>query len=735
MAKKRARSKKKGGQRQQQQQQQRPQQQQAQPTQPPTQQAQPQAHQPQRHAAPDLASIGRIIDQSSQQFVASGARDASVFPLESLSTILAAHPASGRSPGSPSQSAGSSDAGGAAGPGGASVPPRAVETIRSFQQNQGEGAARFLAGVDNVDLATLCDIPGFNPLLLLVLRVQECFDRATAFFRQGLATNAVEWFSGSASDAVSARSVAAIHVVEYCSNLNAAVAHILAGNAAEARTRAERALTIMHWVDDARRKEKPMIGPELPPNLQKAEAERNPAGPTEDENAWYMQQVAVDWLREQSKARSLVVRGLSSCLEGDFEKGLVDFEAALVSDSDNAVLRAQIEQLDQLFSSFRQVSRAQPQDSASLHAHLLSTGLLPRFLESLLERIPDALVEKGRDQQRMLAEHQLGEDAAASGAAQKSLEPAKSAPATASAVETTAATDVATPQRKPPAVITGTSMSAAAAVAAVPKKSPATEVAAAPPDPPAEPLNAATTAKVKEAPARVVTITPPERKSPDDLFPLIPTGDVFDSDDEIHDLPQMAMVEAEDQAAAQTFEYARTSKERGNDCFERGDFETALLHYGEALKLHSTDAAATAVFLSNRSLCHLKLHNYADAIVDASVAIQLRPSIKPLARRATAYAELRQWSLAVADYKRALRFEPKNIECLRELKKCLIQVSAECSEQLDACKTHLAAQQNRFGSSRDIAEIKKLQVQISDVQAQLEEVRDDLATVATLGGS
>lgn len=281
-------------------------------------------------------------------------------------------------------------------------------------------------------------------------------------------------------------------------------------------------------------------------------------------------------------------------------------------------------------------------------------------------------------------------------------------------------------QTEGPDIITGTSMSAAAAVSSSPNRASSSDAL---PDYPVEFEGAESANEDDWVPK--VNITPPERKE-GDLPPLLPIGDVFDSDDEIHDLPQMAMVEPGDEAASQTFEYARTSKERGNDCFERGDFETALLHYGEALKLHSTDAPATAVFLSNRSLCHLKLQNYADAIIDASVAIQLRPSIKPLARRATAFAELRQWSLAVIDYKSALRFEPKNIECLRELKKCLVQVSAECSAQLEACKQHLKDQQEQWNSQRDYGEIKKLQVQIADVQRQLEEVRDDLATVAKM---
>jgi len=57
----------------------------------------------------------------------------------------------------------------------------------------------------------------------------------------------------------------------------------------------------------------------------------------------------------------------------------------------------------------------------------------------------------------------------------------------------------------------------------------------------------------------------------------------------------------------------------------------------------------------------LKLGRYYESITDASISIERKPSIKAHARRAAAWAALKEHILAVEDYKQALEFEPKNL--------------------------------------------------------------------------
>src|SRR5207245_8188535 len=63
-----------------------------------------------------------------------------------------------------------------------------------------------------------------------------------------------------------------------------------------------------------------------------------------------------------------------------------------------------------------------------------------------------------------------------------------------------------------------------------------------------------------------------------------------------------------------------------------------------------------------RSHTLLSLHRTAQAIADASRAIQLAPGqCTHWGRRADAYLEARQWNLAIRDYSRATELDP-NIE-------------------------------------------------------------------------
>jgi len=171
--------------------------------------------------------------------------------------------------------------------------------------------------------------------------------------------------------------------------------------------------------------------------------------------------------------------------------------------------------------------------------------------------------------------------------------------------------------------------------------------------------NIKTETKSKDFPVDIL-----ERKgSPPGLPLLTPIGEVADKHlDDIIGTPQ-----AETQAIAE--------KEQGNKSFQQfsHNYLAALVHYSNAIKLNPKEA----VFYSNRALVYLKLNRFFEAINDCTASIDRNPTWKAFARRAAAWAALKEYALAAEDCKRALRFEPSNKECLQELQKCLHNIEEE----------------------------------------------------------
>jgi tetratricopeptide (TPR) repeat protein len=90
---------------------------------------------------------------------------------------------------------------------------------------------------------------------------------------------------------------------------------------------------------------------------------------------------------------------------------------------------------------------------------------------------------------------------------------------------------------------------------------------------------------------------------------------------------------------------ADTERCAGNDAFEAGQLEAALLAYTRAISAAPGDAAAW----SNRAAAFLALRRFPQALHDAQRAQQLRPDwAKPRARAAAAHAAMGQASLALA---------------------------------------------------------------------------------------
>lgn len=78
------------------------------------------------------------------------------------------------------------------------------------------------------------------------------------------------------------------------------------------------------------------------------------------------------------------------------------------------------------------------------------------------------------------------------------------------------------------------------------------------------------------------------------------------------------------------------------------------------------------------------MNRFTESITDCTAAIHRKPSIKAFLRRAAAWASLEEYFLAAEDYKKALRIEPRNQDCLLELEKCLIHLETNFRTKLNS---------------------------------------------------
>lgn len=91
---------------------------------------------------------------------------------------------------------------------------------------------------------------------------------------------------------------------------------------------------------------------------------------------------------------------------------------------------------------------------------------------------------------------------------------------------------------------------------------------------------------------------------------------------------------------------ANQFKLAGNDAFSKKNYEKAISLYTNAL-----ECAIDPIFYSNRAACYSSLQQYDKVIEDTSAALELKPDYqKCLARRATTYEKLQNYSEAVLDY-------------------------------------------------------------------------------------
>jgi tetratricopeptide (TPR) repeat protein len=115
-------------------------------------------------------------------------------------------------------------------------------------------------------------------------------------------------------------------------------------------------------------------------------------------------------------------------------------------------------------------------------------------------------------------------------------------------------------------------------------------------------------------------------------------------------------------------EIAQSLKSRGNDHFQRKEWQEAQEYYTKAISSNPKDAT----FYANRSACQVQLGNYEAALDDATLAVGLRPDwTKAHYRKAVALLALgRHHHGALAAYQ-GLELEPSNSELQKLLRTCV----------------------------------------------------------------
>lgn len=102
-------------------------------------------------------------------------------------------------------------------------------------------------------------------------------------------------------------------------------------------------------------------------------------------------------------------------------------------------------------------------------------------------------------------------------------------------------------------------------------------------------------------------------------------------------------------------------KEKGNEAFQKGNWEEALSHYTNGLKITQDETAEKAVFYKNRAAVYLKQKDYEKVIKDCDEALKITPSDpKALFRRCQAYEALGKYEEAYRDARFVVNSDPSN---------------------------------------------------------------------------